>query len=284
MPQDTKLNEEINYKMIADTTVVVTDIFEVDSVATVRDSAISISPEVLFGTRAVLSAPAKKPLTTEWREQPSGLFEGFLALGIILLFLLLFRYVRKFFAKLATGLFNFRIVEKQFKENSLSAVFTSRVLLFFAWIAISFFCWLALLHAGLLEITPLSAWQSFLVLTSVLIAFFLIKFSLLWVVEFVGKSAPVMQLINFYGRLCIIFCGFLILPVALLMATTNADTVFGGLLITGVVMMIACTLLYIFRIFQIFFTAHISIFFLILYLCTFEIAPFLLLYFSISMD
>lgn len=241
-------------------------------------------PEAVFGDYSVLSAPAKNPVEPVLRNVPSGLFEGFLSLGVIFLFLLLFRYVRNFFSTLMSGLFNFHAAEKQFHENSLSVVITSRVLLVFSFISIGFFIWLAVLRNGWITITAGSQWMYFWIIIGVLAVLFVVKAFLLRIVEFVSKGEPVMQLIIFFNRLHCIACGFLLFPVVLLMVTTGAGTFLHSLIIAGCSVLFFLMALYIFRVIRIFLAARISIFFLILYLCTFEIAPFLLLYSFILLD
>ncbi|MDR3132585.1 MAG: DUF4271 domain-containing protein [Prevotellaceae bacterium] len=242
------------------------------------------APEAVFGSYSVLSAPAKKPAEPAWRDAPSGIFEGFLSLGVMCLFLLLFRYVRNFFSTLMNGLFNFLAAEKQFNENSLSVVITSRILSAFSFISIGFFIWLAALRTGWITMGDDLQWEYFWMIIGILAVFFIVKFSLLRIVEFVSKNAPVMQLIVFFNRLHCIACGFLLLPVILLMVASRDGVFFHSLTIAGFSVLLFFMLLYILRVIRIFLTARISIFFLILYLCTFEIAPFLLLYSFILLD
>ncbi|MDR2801806.1 MAG: DUF4271 domain-containing protein [Prevotellaceae bacterium] len=259
--------------------------FTTDSLATESYPILpEATPEAVFGNYSVLSAPAKKPAEPVLRNTPSGLFEGFLSLGVIFLFLLLFRYVRNFFSTLMSGLFNFHAAEKQFNENSLSVIITSRVLLVFSFISIGFFIWMSVLRNGWIAIDAVSQWRYFWIITGALAALFIAKTFLLRIVEFVSKSAPVMQLIIFFNRLHCIACGFLLFPIVLLMVTTGAGTFFHSLIIAGCSVLLFFMTLYIFRVIRIFLTARISIFFLILYLCTFEIAPFLLLYSFILLD
>jgi hypothetical protein len=255
-----------------------------DSLAPAHSVATDTTPEAVYGSYSVLVAPAKKTAEPLWKNTPSGLFGGFLSLGIIFLFLLLFRYVRNFFSTLMGGLFNFHAAEKQFNENSLSVVITVRTLLVFSFISIGFFIWLAALRAGWLAVTVALQWHYFWMIIGALAALFIAKTFLLRIVEFVSKNAPVMQLIIFFNRLHCIACGFLLFPIVLLMVTTGAGAFFQGLMVAGFGVLLFFMALYILRIIRIFLTARISTFFLILYLCTFEIAPFLLLYSFILLD
>ena len=264
--------------------IILPEIPPLDSLATAHSVATATLPETVYGSYSVLVAPAKKSAGPLWKNAPSGLFEGFLSLGVIFLFLLLFRYVRNFFSTLMSGLFNFHAAEKQFNENSLSVVITSRMLLAFSFISIGFFIWLVALRAGLVIIAATSQWQYFWIIIGALAALFIAKTFLSRIVEFVSKNAPVMQLIIFFNRLHCIACGFLLFPIVLLMVTTGAGAFFQSLMIAGFGVLLFFMTLYILRIVRIFLTSNISIFFLILYLCTFEIAPFLLLYSFILLD
>jgi hypothetical protein len=255
-----------------------------DSLATGYFIVADTTPAAVYGNHSVLAAPAKKPVEPLWKNTPSGLFEGFLSLGVILLFLLLFRYVRNFFSTLISGLFNFHAAEKQFNENSLSIAITSRTLLVFSFISIGFFIWLAAFRTGLLTIAAASQWQYLWIITGILAVLFIVKTFLLRIVEFVSKNAPLMQLVVFFSRLHHIACGFLLFPIVLLIVTTSSGVFFHSLVILGSGVLLFFLTLYILRIVRIFLMARISIFFLILYLCTFEIAPFLLLYSFILLD
>ena len=262
-------------------TITPTATFTADSLA---ENNLATFPEAVFGKYSVLLSPAKKPLEPELRDIPSGMYERFLSLAVIFLFLLLFRYVRNFFSALMNGLFNFHAAEKQFHENSLTVAITSRMLVVFSFISIGFFTWLTVFRTGWIMVTAGSQWKYSWIIISVLAVLFVAKSLLLRIVEFVSKNAPVMQLIIFFNRLHCIACGFLLFPVALLMVTAGTGTFFYSLLIAGCSGLLFFITLYIFRVIRIFLAARISIFFLILYLCTFEIAPFLLLYSFILLD
>ncbi len=277
-----------------DTTIVFTDSLTAPATDTLSGAATAAdslqqadslaAPAALYGRGSILEAPAGKWVYPEIRNTVPGLFEGFLGLGVTFLFFLAFHYLRNFLSPLISGLFNFHALEKQFTENSLSVVITGRALLFFAFVSISFFAWLLLLHQGFLEDPALAHWQYFLAILAVLAIFFLLKFILLRIIDYVGRSAPMMQLIIYFGRLCIIACGFLLFPVSLLIAASGTGAFLSGLMIAGEVIIILGFILYLVRIVRIFFTTRISSFFLILYLCTFEIAPFLLLYSFVSLS
>jgi hypothetical protein len=244
----------------------------------------SMAVEAVYGSYSELAAPAKKPLDSITKTAPAGLFDGFLSVGVIFLFLLLFRYVRQFFSALMGGLFNFHAAEKKFHENSLSFAITSRALLAFSFISIGFFAWLALLRTGFVALSAVAPWEYFGIITGVCALFFIVKTALLRIVEFIGKTTPVMQLIIFFSRLHSIACGFILLPIVLLLVTAGMGMLFKSLVVAGLLVILFFAALHILRIIRIFLMARISVFFLILYLCTFEIAPFLLLYSFIILD
>ncbi|MDR1406259.1 MAG: DUF4271 domain-containing protein [Prevotellaceae bacterium] len=277
----------MEYSMITDPATLTGDSPATEEAAVFPEDSSAIgntAPEAVYGSCSVLEAPAKKTAEPVFKDTPPGLFEGFLSLGVIFLFLLLFCYVRRFFSTLMSSLFNFHTAEKQFAENSLSVIMTSRALLVFSFISIGFFAWLILLRAGVIAADNGLQWKYFGILIVALAAFFMLKAALLRLVEFISKNAPLMQLIIFFSRLHCIACGFLLFPIALLIVTAGTETFFHGLSVAGFGVVLFFIMLYILRIIRIFFMAHISTFFLILYLCTFEVAPFLLLYSFIISD
>jgi hypothetical protein len=234
-------------------------------------------PEAVYGKGTILVSPAAKANTPELRHTTPQLSESFLALGLVVLFLLFFRYIRTVYGSLLVGLFNFKIVEKQFRENSLAMLIALRMLFAFALVSISFFGWELGLHYHLLNLDWFAPWEYFLFICGAAVLYVLVKYIVLYIVEYVSNSAPVMQMIFYFNRQCVIVCGLALFPVAAFTATGDG-VLFNIFMITGLLLAALCCLLYILRIIHIFFTARISYFFLILYLCTFEIAPFLLLY------
>jgi hypothetical protein len=242
------------------------------------------SAEAVYGSCSVLMAPAGKAAEPQVRDV-FPLFGGFLSLGIICLLLSFSRHVRSFLGLLATSLFSFRRLEKQYKENSLFVAVTTRIMLGFAIISIGFGSWLLwpfhLVWDG--QIAPAPAYV-LAILTGGIGGFLLLKMLLLYAIEYVSQSKEVMHTILYFGRFYLIAYGFLLFPVSLLMVATPSGAVFNMLIIITLVITGLFLLLYFLRIIQILLNARVSIFFLILYLCTLEISPFILLYGFLSIS
>ena len=256
-----------------------------DSLCTATDSAIiaSTSParcsiEAVYGNASILAAPAGEAAKPQEREAFS-LPGGFLSLGVIFLLLVFSKYVRSFLGLLASSMFSYRRLEKHYRENSLFVIITTRFMLLFAVISASFGCWLAwpVLFAGSEEGVHAS-FRVFALLFAGIAGALLVKILLLRTIEYVSNSKDVMRAILYFGQFYLIAYGFSIFPVSLLMAVTPYSPVFNILIIIDCIITVIFLLLYFFRIIQILHHAHISIFFLILYLCTLEISPLILLY------
>jgi hypothetical protein len=242
--------------------------------------AIHVAPEAVYGGRSVMVAAAGTIAAPQPRDVSSALFEGFFALGLIFMFFMFSRYMRRFLSLLLSALFNFHVVEKQFKENSLLLAVTLRVSQAFAIFSLGFAGWIlypVLINENWGLATP-APWFLFFEITGGIAILCLLKAYLTHVVGYVGKSTPTLQLVMYFGRLHLIACGFLMFPAALLVAASSWGNFFNTMVIVSIAIACTCFLLYVFRVIQIFFNANFSFFFLILYLCTFEIAPFLLIY------
>ncbi|MDR0667129.1 MAG: DUF4271 domain-containing protein [Prevotellaceae bacterium] len=262
-----------------------TVIFATDSLYTATDSATMASApparcsiEAVYGNGSILVAPAGDAAEPQERDAFS-LSGGFLALSIIFLFLIFSRYIHSFLGLLSSSMFSYRRLEKHYKENSLFVVITTRIMLIFTVISISFGCWLVWpVHLAWSEEGVHAPLYVFAILFVGTVSVLLLKILLLHAIEYVGRSKDVMQSILYFGQFYLIAYGFSIFPVSLLMVVTPYGPVFNILIIINFAITVIFLLLYFFRIIQILHHAHISIFFLILYLCTLEISPLIVLY------
>jgi hypothetical protein len=124
--------------------------------------------------------------------------------------------------------------------------------------------------------------QVYVVILSSLLVFYIVKTSLLRVLGFLTETETAMRMMGYYGQLYAITGGLVLFPVTMLFFNTYSSFC-NPLIIIGLTCSLVIILLYVVRSFQIFISHGLSVFFWILYLCTFEIAPFLFIWKYISL-
>jgi hypothetical protein len=219
-------------------------------------------------------------MDTLWRISFSGL-EGWIGLGLLVLFFLCFRGIRQFLALSFPGLMRFHVAQKQFEENSMLILNTRRLLLLLSLVCISFFLFLIIRHYDAFP-DHLTVAQVYAVILSTLLVFYIVKTFLLRVLGFLTETEPTMRMVGYYGQLYAISGGLLLFPITMLFFNTYSSFC-NSLIVIGLVCSLVIILLYLIRSFQIFISHGLSVFFWILYLCTFEIAPFLFIWKYISL-
>jgi hypothetical protein len=207
--------------------------------------------------------------------------EGWIGLGLLVLFFLSSHYIRRFFRVSALGLLYFHVAQKQFKENSLLIAYVRRILLIFSMTSISFFILLIVRYHVFLP-NHLTAGQFYLVILAGLLVFYILKSILLRIIGLLAQAELPMRLMAYYGQLYVIAGGIFLFPIIILFF--NESIMWCNILIIiGISISGLLVLFYLIRTLQIFVSSRISLFFWILYLCTFEIAPFLFIYKYISL-
>ena len=200
--------------------------------------------------------------------------EGWLATGMLFLFLLFFRHISTYFRNNIASLISFHTLQKQYKENSLLLRNIKQVLLVFSLFMISF--WLYLLLTIYTPLT-LNSWYLYFAAFGLTLVCFLAKTVLMWIIGVVSKAPEALMLLHLSGQLCVIAVGILSLPISIILLFADENLIRAINIITAIIWGLAI-ILYLIRSFQIFYRAKFSLFFWILYLCTFEAAPFLVLY------
>ena len=204
---------------------------------------------------------------------PFTRIEGWIGLGLLVLFFLCFRSIKQFLRFSFPGLIHFHVAQKQFEENSVLLANIRRVLLIFSQICLSFFLFLIIRYYGVFP-DHLTAAQVYVLILLSLFVFYLLKTLLLRVLGFLAETETAMCMIGYYGQLYAISGGIMLFPFTILFFNTYSP--FCKLLIfIGLACSLVIVLLYLVRSFQIFISYKLSVFFWILYLCTFEFAPFL---------
>jgi hypothetical protein len=202
--------------------------------------------------------------------------EGWIGLGLLVLFFLSFRFIKQFLALSFSGLLHFHVAQKQFEENSLLIVNIRRVLLLFSQVCVSFFLFLIIRYYEAFP-SHLSIAQVYILILSSLLVFYILKTLLLRMLGFFTEADTAMRMMGYYGQLYFISSGIILFPVTILFFNTYSAFC-NPLIIIGLTCSLAIVLLYMMRSFQIFISHKLSVFFWILYLCTFEFAPFLFIW------
>jgi hypothetical protein len=219
-------------------------------------------------------------MDTLWRISFTGL-EGWIGLGLLVLFFLCFRCIRQFLSLSFLGLIHFHVAQKQFVENSVLILNIRRLLLLFTQVCISFFLFLVIRYYDAFP-DHLTAAQVYILLLLSLLVFYVIKTFLLRVLGFLTETETAMRMMGYYGQLYAISGGLVLFPITMLFFNTSSSFC-KPLIIIGLACFLVIALLYVVRSFQIFMSHRLSVFFWILYLCTFEIAPFLFIWKYISL-
>ena len=177
---------------------------------------------------------------------------------------------------------HFHIAEKHFKENSLLIAYIRQLLFLLSGAVISLFVLTLLRYeydSALWELQPLRLYLSILL---IFLAAYFLKTLALYLLGFLSQAGETMRMLVYYAQIYTIACGLLLLPFVILYCSPQ-EMFYNALLIIELFICGAFLLLYLFRTWQIFHASGISIFFWILYLCTLEVVPFLIIYKYISL-
>jgi hypothetical protein len=202
--------------------------------------------------------------------------EGWIGLGLLILFFLSFRSIRQFLQLSFSGLILFRVAQKQFEENSVLITNIRQMLLIFSQICISFFLFLTIQYYDILpaSLTPVQGY--FIILLS-LFLFYIFKIFVIRILGFLTETETAIHMIGYYGQLYAISGGIMLFPFTMVLFN-SCSSFCKPLIIIGLLCSLTLILLYMMRCFQIFIFYKLSVFFWILYLCTFECVPFLLIW------
>jgi hypothetical protein len=212
----------------------------------------------------------------EWLRMPFNSLEGWIGLGLLVLFFLNFRFIKQFLLLSLPGLVHFHAAQKQFEENSALITNMRRALLLFSQMCIAFFLFLLIRYCGAFP-GYLTTAQVYILIVSALFILYILKAALLRVLGFLTETETAMRMMGYYGQLYTIAGGIILFPLTALFFNTHSSLC-KPFVIIGLICALAVVLLYLVRSFQIFVSYKLSVFFWILYLCTFEIAPFLFIW------
>jgi hypothetical protein len=201
-------------------------------------------------------------------------------LGIFLLLVLLFVWIRifysKFFATLGNALVSYHMSAKLLEEKNVLSQRVSTVLDFIYLIVFSVFLYELIAYKDL-AISGTSGIRFFLILFNVMILYALFRIVMMKVMGFLFLSR---SLFNEYLHNTFVVnkgLGIVLFPIVV-MAHYLPGILMPVLLIAGLVAFLVAFFWKLLRAYQIIIRRDILIFYLILYLCTLEILPFLLGY------
>ncbi|HPV87677.1 MAG TPA: DUF4271 domain-containing protein [Bacteroidales bacterium] len=196
----------------------------------------------------------------------------YIVLGLVVSFCFILIFTRAPLTMLLTGCFRYNIsIENEDQENIR---FSRLVLCFFTMTVISFFF---ASHDRLLSplpfnLTGMSKPLVFLSVLGVLCAWILFKIILLKIIGWTIDSPAFMNFLGRTGRDYCILTGFAFIPFLVLFHILG-DPSGAAILVVAAVLTVSGYLLYVLRCIRIFLSAGYSLFFWILYLCTFEVIP-----------
>jgi hypothetical protein len=201
-------------------------------------------------------------------------------LGVFLLLVLLFVWIRifysKFFAMLASALVSFQFSSRLFQEKNVMLHRVSLVLNFIYLIVLTVFLFEIIDYTGFTRV-GMTGFRLFLLLFNIVILYALFR---IFFLQLTGELFLIKPLFSEYIHNTFVInkgLGIALFPVVIL-AQYLPYVLIPVVLIAGCIIFSVAVLLKAFRTYQIIIRRDILLFYLILYLCTLEILPLLLGY------
>lgn len=202
--------------------------------------------------------------------------EGWIGFTLLFSFFLSFRLIYHFFFHVKAELLHFHITLKHFEEHNLIGTGLRQVLLLLSAGIIAFAVLVIIKHIDQNTII-VDNLKIYLLILTALIVFYLLKTFITCLLGYLSGIFPYTQIIVYYSQLHIITGSLLLFPLFILLFYKQGPW-FDGLLIGIVIVCVSMFLLYLRRCWQTFSVANTPVFFRILYLCTLEFVPFLIIY------
>jgi hypothetical protein len=232
----------------------------------------------IFGAEAILNA--QSPLGAEELILTPSQTEGWISFGLLLFFFLCLPFIYRFFHKAKAELIHLHITFKHFKEHNLIIGGLKQVLLLLSVSIIAFVLFVMSGQVNYFDALPNSL-ESYLLIVATLAAFYLLKTFLIYLLGYLSETVPQMQIIVYYSQLHIVAVSLLLFPL-LILFFNRQDLWFDVLKFGTIIICVSMFLLYLLRCWQIFSVGNVPVFFRILYLCTLEFVPFLIIYKYVS--
>lgn len=228
----------------------------------------------IFGTEAILHA---RPLSgVEDLMFATNVIEGWISFSLLLLFFLCFRLIYRFFYQSRVELLHFHIILKHFEEHKQIAGGLRKVLVLLSASIAALVLLVFIQNVNYIDALPDSL-ETYLLILVALVIFYLLKIFFTYLTGYLSKTAPYLQIVIYYSQLYVIAGGLLLLPL-LILFFNEKDFGFTILKFGAIIICLSMLLSYSIRCWQIFRVAKIPVFFRILYLCTLEFVPLLIIY------
>ena len=234
----------------------------------------------IFGAEAILHAQSLSEV--EELIFRANQTEGWISFGLLIFFFLCLPFIFRFFHRAKAELFHLHIALKHFEEHNLIIGWLKQALLLLSACIIAFVLLVIIRQINYIDALPNNLETYFLILAA-LVAFYLLKLFIVYLSGYLSETVPYVQMIIYYFQLHIITISLLLFPF-LILFFNGEDLGFDILKFGTVIVCSSMFLIYLLRCWQIFSVGKVPIFFRILYLCTLEFVPFLIIYKYISPD
>lgn len=223
----------------------------------------------IFGKNSVVYNQVSEITETKIINHSNNLIRSGITVGLCIYFLLILLFLKGRISSIGKMFSDYRFTKKQYEETSrISSINTSYIVLFTIIVVAIQFSLINKFHEYKMTIIPFLA----------LLGVFFLQSAALRLVALICKSENVLGEIDLNRKLYLSISGMIILPVTVL-TLLYEGTDFGiiAILISKILFGILILLMMI-RLLRVFAEAKVSYFFRFLYLCTFEISPYLALF------
>ncbi len=211
----------------------------------------------------------------------SNSIEGWIGFALLVLFFISLPLIYRFFSQSKAEMLHVHITLKHFENHSLVSKYLRQLLALFGTSIIAFLLLLIIRNTGYTIIST-GVLETYILLLATLVIFYVVKISILLLLGHFSATAAATQLLVYYFQLHLITGSLLIFPLLLFLFNLQGSW-FIILKTAFIIICFSAFLSYIIRCWQIFRVAGVSVFFRILYLCTLEFVPFLIIYKYISL-
>ncbi len=242
-----------------------------------------VTAQEIYGVKSTLLAKPTAAYTTGEgiaRKHPLGNSLAFLpVIGVLLLALLLLRYTRGYLSQLLLLLISYKRAHKQYKSNLQIFNRTLLALALFSIVPAAILI-TYILHTfpNQLTIDIGVNYELYLIVGGLFLGFTVLKGFILSIAGALTCEEKLIQELRYNSRIFLGSWGIIILPFVILLAVSNDEpnklTIFYIIISISILLYI----LYLIRGFQLFLAEKVSIFFWILYLCTLELLPMILVF------
>ena len=225
----------------------------------------STSPNAYFGNALVHN-------TVDTRDEHS--YKSAAVVGLILVFVLLLIFSGKYVPDMFRTAYSHRLSGKRYAENYKSDTHAGTYFVLFCALILPFFVFACLSSRGIVE----ADYSHLGTMYPILIGVWLLQSAATKICSAVARVESLVGEINFNKRLMAGVVGIVLFPVVLALLLYDEPRLYDASLTIGMTILAVLIISMIIRIFTVFFEARISAFRFFLYLCAFEISPYLALY------